>query len=637
MKRLEVLLAAALIGAILWPCLAQPTATNSVQTNTPTTESWNSISNRWSSLPLGSIKQAAGQGDVTAQYYLGVAYSDGNGVTEDQHEAFRWMKLAAQGGLAKAQRWLGWIYEHGAGVIQDYAEAAKFYRLAADQGHSMAQNNLGWLYKNGWGVPHSSADALKWFGKSAEQGEVLGQMNLGWMYAEGDLDKRDYGLAEKWLRKAAEQGSAEAQYQFGYLLTQEFNKSGQWVANFQVAAEWFRKAADQGYAKAQYELGMLYHAGKLGEDQRSKCIPWFLKAAAQGNAEAQAVVSGLPRFYPNNELLKDVDIIKAQRQSAESGNLNAQFELARRYQTGDGVPKDLAEAFKWMEKAAHNETPSSRVGHAIYALALMYEKGEGVSRDSSEARNLFLQAATAYRQSDAMFRVGQMYEKGDGMPQDDHKAVEFYANETHNYDSPDKYPNGFVTYGGAGDRGVEGLLNLWAQGRGFPTSQDEAEPGYRKPDGLIKYWEGLIRTAKAQFCAGEIYYQGKLVPKDIARAAEWFNKAATQGSPEAMNRIGEMWAAGMNGAPDQKEACNWYRKAATRGLAEAQYNLGLSYENGEGVSADPVEAWKWLQLAAEQKFPKASEARDKIQVTLTANQIKEARARADQISSAGRQ
>jgi TPR repeat protein len=102
-----------------------------------------------------------------------------------------------------------------------------------------------------------------------------------------------------------------------------------------------------------------------------------------------------------------------------------------------------------------------------------------------------------------------------------------------------------------------------------------------------------------------------------------------------MNRIGEMWAAGMNGAPDLKEAANWYHKAAANGLAKAQYNLGLYYASGEGVPANSVEAWKWFQLAAEQRFPNAAERRDKIQANMTADQINNARTLADQINASG--
>ena len=119
-------------------------------------------------------------------------------------------------------------------------------------------------------------------------------------------------------------------------------------------------------------------------------------------------------------------------------------------------------------------------------------------------------------------------------------------------------------------------------------------------------------------------------------AADWFSKAATQGSPEAMNRIGEMWAAGMNGVPDSKEAANWYHQAAAKGLAEAEYNLGLCYSKAEGVPADFAEAWKWLQLAAAQKFPNAAEERDKLQATMTAGQLNEARAMTDQINATGK-
>src|ERR1017187_4250073 len=109
------------------------------------------------------------------------------------------------------------------------------------------------------------------------------------------------------MRLAAEQGSAQLQYYYAAMLTDEFDRNGHQIANFVVAAEWYRKAADQGYAKAQYELAELYDYGKLGDDQRSNCIPWYLKAAAQGNTDAQAKVGELPKFYPNSELLKSVD------------------------------------------------------------------------------------------------------------------------------------------------------------------------------------------------------------------------------------------------------------------------------------------------------------------------------------------
>jgi TPR repeat protein len=575
-----------LVARILWVYSLQLLAADSTN-NATVQESWETISNRWGSVPLEKITQSAEHGEVTAQYYLGCAYKDGNGVEKDMVESFKWVNLAAQQGLARAQRnlgwdyengfgvetnpseaviWyqkaaqqgdaqaqfnLGWMYENGVNVSQDYGKAAKFYRLAAEQGHSMAQNNLGWLYFHlHEGVPQNSDEGIKWFQKSAEQGETLGEENLARSYAM--LGYTNFAAAEAWMRKAVDLNSAEGQYKFADFLCSQSDKDGHQVTtNFPVAAEWYRKAAEQGLAEAQYELADMYHSGELGDDQRSNCIPWFLKAAAQGNAEAQAAVGELSKYYPNSELLKSVNNIEILRRSGQQGNLDAQFQLARRYQAGDGVPQDSVEAFKWMQMAAQqDQTKSSRASDALYDLALMYEKGEGVTNDLSKAHDLFIQAAAGH-QSDATFRVGQMYEKGDGVPQDDHRAMEFYCNKIYDMNYPDKYPNGYVEYGGPGDEAVESLLNLWSQGRGFPDVNDKAEPGYHEPLELIKGWEAGITSAKAELYLGEIYYQGKLVPQDFVEAAARFRVAANQNLEDARKMSAELEA---KLSPEQMEA-----------------------------------------------------------------------------------
>ena len=52
-----------------------------------------------------------------------------------------WRTLAEQGDIL-AQFSLGVMYDRGKGVPQDDAEAAKWYRKAAEQGHDMAQFSL---------------------------------------------------------------------------------------------------------------------------------------------------------------------------------------------------------------------------------------------------------------------------------------------------------------------------------------------------------------------------------------------------------------------------------------------------------------------------------------------------------------
>ena len=41
----------------------------------------------------------------------------------------------------------------GVGVAEDNIEAARWYRAAAEGGHARAQTNLGYLYAHGLGVP----------------------------------------------------------------------------------------------------------------------------------------------------------------------------------------------------------------------------------------------------------------------------------------------------------------------------------------------------------------------------------------------------------------------------------------------------------------------------------------------------
>jgi len=48
----------------------------------------------------------------------------------------RWYRLAADQGFAFAQVNLGFLYANGRGVPQDDAEAARWFRQAAEKGHA---------------------------------------------------------------------------------------------------------------------------------------------------------------------------------------------------------------------------------------------------------------------------------------------------------------------------------------------------------------------------------------------------------------------------------------------------------------------------------------------------------------------
>ena len=117
--------------------------------------------------PLSEVRNAADQGNASAQFNLGVMYADGQGVPQDHGEAAKWYRKAADQGNASAQFNLGVVYANGQGAPQDYGEAAKWYRKAADQGNASAQFNLGVVYANGQGAPQDYVLAYMWINLAA--------------------------------------------------------------------------------------------------------------------------------------------------------------------------------------------------------------------------------------------------------------------------------------------------------------------------------------------------------------------------------------------------------------------------------------------------------------------------------------
>ena len=108
-------------------------------------------------------------------------YARGDGVREDDSEAFRWYRLAAEQGYANAQYQVGRMYFMGQGVLSDAAEAFRWNRRAAQQGHAMAQAALGMAYGLGRGVREDYVLAHMWFNIAGANGEETARAaRLGW-------------------------------------------------------------------------------------------------------------------------------------------------------------------------------------------------------------------------------------------------------------------------------------------------------------------------------------------------------------------------------------------------------------------------------------------------------------------------
>ena len=229
-------------------CLCAPlnaTANNPTETHREQTETQD----------VESLRLAAEQGNVDAQYSLGVRHMNGDGVPQDDAEAVRWFRLAVDQGLPAAQVRLGSMYMLGRGVQQDAVEGVRLWRLAAERGNAPAQANLGVAYAQGDGVPQDDTEAARWYRLAADQGEAQAQTNLGQMYYEGRGVPQDDAEAARWLRLAADQGHAGAQR-----LLRLMDAGGGGEPTLQDALDVPAVGLSQGYRQMQDYLDFLFAA-----------------------------------------------------------------------------------------------------------------------------------------------------------------------------------------------------------------------------------------------------------------------------------------------------------------------------------------------------------------------------------------
>lgn len=148
------------------------------------------------------------------------------------------------------------------------------------------------------------------------------------------------------------------------------------------------------------------------------------------------------------------------------------------------------------------------------------------------------------------------------------------------------------------------LAARYASGDGVPKNSAKAAEWYRRA--------AEQGAASAQNNLAMLYDNGEAVPRDMTEAARWYRKAAEQGAAIAQYNLAVLCRIGLGVPKDGEQAAGWARKAALQGQANAQALLGALYARGEGVSRDEVLAYAWFNLAAAQGLEPAAKARDEM-------------------------
>ncbi len=131
---------------------------------------------------------------------------------------------------------------------------------------------------------------------------------------------------------------------------------------------------------------------------------------------------------------------------------------------------------------------------------------------------------------------------------------------------------------------------------------------YQRGDfaGAIKDWQAPAAQgdADAQFNLGQAYRLGKGVPVDLAKAEDYYRRAAEQGHFQAEDNYGRM----LFQKGERAKAAPWLEKSAARGDPRGQLILGTMLFNGDGgLPKDWPRAYALMTRASSAGLPQASQ------------------------------
>lgn len=250
---------------------------------------------------------------------------------------------AAESGDAKAEFQLGRAYEDGNGVPHDDDRAAEWFRKAADQGNPDAQNSLGLMYTEGRGVERNRDEAVLWYKKAASHGLAEAMYHVAISYYNGEGAEGNLGLAYTWLMAAQKAGDPQA--------GQALKDIGGQLAN----------RAD----RSKFDLAELYEKGKELPQDLPAALALYQEAAAKdpkASPFANPAQLKLCQFYGAGKGVAQ-DYAQAKTwclKSANGGNAYANFLLGRMAEQGaGGRPPNLKEALTLYQRAAAAMLPEA--------------------------------------------------------------------------------------------------------------------------------------------------------------------------------------------------------------------------------------------------------------------------------------
>lgn len=276
---------------------------------------------------------------------------------------------------------------------------------------------------------------------------------------------------------------------------------------------------------------------------------------------------------------------------AQAGDMDAAFKVAEAYMKGEGTKPSTRQAINWYEQAA-----AAGKAQAAWALYQHYEQ-QGVLEEMKEPEEDFGMRRPARDEMDDPFAKGPGARR-----RNDWEDSPYQRSFSRRNSSKEKeLALAYLQSAAQADFGAAQyeLGNLYAQGKAMP-----------KHEGQALYW--YMKAAQNGSAPAQAKVKA-LSTEDPALSAqvEYFTQnlqTAQTGDLNAMVQVAQAYRQGSPILQDSATAIEWYQKAwkkSGESLAQAALELSDIYYKGEGVEQDNEKAAEFLAKAAELKSPQA--------------------------------
>lgn len=540
---------------------------------------------------LTLYQKACDGGNMGACYSLGSLYQNGWGVTQDYAQAGTLYQKACDDGNLGGCYALGALYEVGRGETQDYVQAGTLFKKACGGGNLQACADLAALYQNGQGVTQDSSQARTLYQKACDGGlqpscaaaatlskqvqppvqppeqtpQVTGQTaptdaasspdlreQAAKSFNEGNAlyGQQRYDEAKPLLEKACDGGEMPACTGLAVLY-----QNGQGVAqDFDQARRLYQKACDGGLQSSCAIAAM------LSKQQPEKASQPGGPSAPGDVAISQDLRDHAASRAAEGQALYDQkrydDARQDLQQACDGGSMLGCSTLGILYQTGRGVPQNVAQARTLFRRACNG-------GELLGCQNILLLNGEG----TIGVQDLRKRAPEKNRKGDELFGQNHYAE-----------AMPLYEQAC---EGESMAACGNVAY-------------LYENGMGVTKDVGMANAYYLKQcDGGDIHGCSIL---------GDHYMNGKGVIRDYAQASTLLRKACDSGETDACGSLGKLYRDGNGVTKDSTEAHALFQKSCTGQKMDACVDLGKTYLNGEGVLKDDVEARTLYQKACNGEY-----------------------------------